>query len=302
MSDGDFLRLDGVEIEETYAEAFPVWIARILVTAVTEQWARIGAEKATGFGTSMIGCPGECGIERSVSPFMTPDQRPGVIFQIAGPKKKMEEYLLQRIGQCLIPTPTAAVWDALPIADEKLKVGYKLKYFGDGFEKEDIINGRKVIRIPIMSGEFIVEQTFGIKKGVAGGNFLIFGKTIKDALNAAEKVANTISKVDGVIIPFPGGICASGSKVGSKYKFLHASTNHFYCPTIREQVSETKVPANVKSILEIVINGISLENVKEAMREGILAAVKVPGVVKISAGNYGGSLGPIHIYLRKLFD
>ncbi|MCS4541119.1 MAG: formylmethanofuran--tetrahydromethanopterin N-formyltransferase [Euryarchaeota archaeon] len=295
------MKMNGVEIEDTYAEAFNTWVARILVTAVTERWARIGAEIAVGFGTTMIGCPGECGVERNVSSNETPDSRPGTISQITGPKKMMKDYLLLRIGQCLIPTPTASVWDALPDPQEKLDVGYRLRFFGDGFESQDNLFERKVIRIPIMSGDFIVEHSFGIRKGVAGGNFLILGETQKSALIAAEAAAGAITKVKGVITPFPGGICASGSKVGSKYKFLRASTNHLFCPTIKDKVPESKIPANVKSVFEIVIDGISEENVRVAMREGISAAVKVSGIVKISAGNYGGSLGPIHIRLHELF-
>jgi len=197
--------------------------------------------------------------------------------------------------------PTTAAFDGLPKAKRRLKVGRSLRLFGDGFQKRDELAGRKIWRIPTMEGEFIVEDSFGVMRAIAGGNFLILSETVKNGLEAAEKAVEAIRRnVKYVIMPFPGGICRSGSKVGSiKYK-LPASTNHPYCPRLKGITSDSKVPPEVNCIYEIVINGLDLESVKEAMREGIKAAVKVSGVVKISAGNYGGKFGPMKIFLHEI--
>ncbi|ADG13534.1 formylmethanofuran/tetrahydromethanopterin N-formyltransferase [Methanocaldococcus infernus ME] len=300
------MEINGVYIEDTFAEAFPIWVSRILITAATKRWAKIAATEATGFGTSVIMCPAEAGIEKYVPPSKTPDGRPGFIIQICHPKKKgLEEQMLERIGQCVLTCPTTAVFDAMEEEDEKVKVGFKLKFFGDGFEKKDELNGRKIYRIPIMGGEFITESSFGIKKGVAGGNFFIMADTNATALMAAEAAVNAIQSVDKVITPFPGGIVASGSKVGAsnpKYKFMVATTNHKMCPTLKDVVEDSEVPEDVNGVYEIVINGLTEDAVKMAMREGILAATRVKGVKKITAGNYGGKLGPYQIKLRELFE
>ncbi|RJS93897.1 formylmethanofuran--tetrahydromethanopterin N-formyltransferase [Candidatus Bathyarchaeota archaeon] len=296
------LRLNDVEIEDTYAELFNMWAGRILITAENEKWSRIAAEVATGFASSIIGSPAEAGIEGDVSPDETPDGRVGKLIQIYHhSRSELKRQMISRIGQCVMTCPTTAAFDGLPKAKRRLKVGRSLRFFGDGFQKRDEINGRKVWRIPTMEGEFIVENDFGAMKAVAGGNFLILSKTMKAGLEAAEKAVEAIRKnVKYVILPFPGGICRSGSKVGSiKYK-LPASTNHLYCPKLKGIVSDSKVPAEVNSVYEIVINGLDLDSVKKAMREGIMAATEVPGVVKISAGNYGGKFGPIKIFLREI--
>ncbi|AEF96247.1 formylmethanofuran--tetrahydromethanopterin N-formyltransferase [Methanotorris igneus] len=301
------MEINGVIIEDTFAEAFPIWVSRILVTAATERLAKIAATEATGFGCSVIMCPAEAGIEKYVPPTETPDGRPGYIIQICHPKKsELEHQMLERIGQCILTAPTTAAFDAMgDEAEEQLKVGFKLKFFGDGYEKKDKLGDRTIYRIPIMSGEFITESKFGVKKGVAGGNFFILAENQTAALVAAEAAVDAISSVDGVITPFPGGIVASGSKVGAsnpKYKFMTATTNHKMCPTLRDVVEDSEVPEDVNGIYEIVIDGISEEAVKEAMKVGILAATKVPGVKKITAGNYGGKLGKYQIKLHDLFE
>ncbi len=300
------MEINGVYIEDTFAEAFPIWIGRVLITAATKKWAKIAATEATGFGTSVIMCPAEAGIEKYVPPSKTPDGRPGFIIQICHPKKKgLEEQMLERIGQCVLTCPTTAVFNGLEEdKDDEVKVGFKLKFFGDGFEKKDKLNGRTIYRIPIMGGEFITENKFGIKKGVAGGNFFILADTNATALLAAEAAVNAINSVEGVITPFPGGIVASGSKVGAsnpKYSFMKATTNHKMCPTLKGVVEDSELPEDVNGVYEIVINGLTEEHVKEAMKQGILAATKVKGVKKITAGNYGGKLGPYQIKLRELF-
>jgi len=296
------LRLNDVEIEDTYAELFNMWVGRVLITAENEKWSKIAAEVATGFASSIIGSPAEAGIEGDVSPDETPDGRVGKIIQIYHhSRSELKRQMISRIGQCIMTCPTTAAFDGLPKAKRRLKVGRSLRFFGDGFQKKDEMNGRKIWRIPTMEGEFIVEDDFGVIRAVAGGNLLILSKTMKTGLEAAEKAVEAIRKnVKYVILPFPGGVCRSGSKVGSiKYK-LPASTNHLYCPKLKGIVPDSKIPAEVNSVYEIVINGLDLDSVKKAMREGIMAAVEVPGVVKISAGNYGGKFGPVKIFLHEI--
>lgn len=292
-----------IEIEDTFAEAFPMWVSRVLITGINEKWALISARAATGFGVSVIMSPAEAGIERVLSPQETPDGRPGVLVQFYHNSGHfLKDQLLKRTGQCILTCPTTAAFDGLgDLAVKRLKIGRSLRYFGDGFEKKDTVGGRSVWRIPVMEGEFLVEDKFGVKMGVAGGNFLILAEDQKAGLEASERaVEDVLGKVEGVVMSFPGGVCRSGSKVGSmKYK-LPASTNQFYCPALRETVPETKIPEGVKSVYEIIYNGIGLKPVKEAMKRGIEAAVKVPGVVKISAANFGGKLGPFKIHLKKL--
>jgi formylmethanofuran--tetrahydromethanopterin N-formyltransferase len=299
------LRIGSVVVEDTFAEAFPMYATRIIVTASTKRWALIAARMATGFGTSIIACPGECGIETLLSPRITPDSRPGVAIQIYhSDPANLKLVTISRVGQCILTAPTAAAFDGLPRARRKMGVGRALAKFGDGFEKEDSIYGRKVWRIPVMEGEFIVEDSFGVVKAVAGGNILILARDRESGLKAAEKAVKTIKKYcRGVITPFPGGIVRSGSKVGSmKYPKLRATTNHPYCPTLKEIVKDTKLPPEVNSVYEIVINGLKKDYVIKAMGVAILAAASVPGVVKIDAGNYGGKLGPYHLHLKEALE
>ncbi len=297
------MKVNNVEVEETFAEAFDIKIARVLITAYDYYWALIAATEATGFGTSVIMCPAEAGIEIKAKPSETPDGRPGYYIQICHMSKKgLEEQLLARIGQCVLTAPTTAAFNGLPDAEEKFDTGGKLRYFGDGYEREVEIGGRKCWAVPMMEGEFIIEHEIGYTSGIAGGNFFILAETQGSALAAAKAAVDAIADVEGVITPFPGGIVASGSKVGAnKYKFLRASTNEKFCPSIRDKVEGTQIPEGVKAVYEIVINGLTVDAIKEAMRVGILAATRIPGVVKITAGNYGGKLGKHLIYLNELF-
>jgi formylmethanofuran--tetrahydromethanopterin N-formyltransferase len=293
-----------VKIEDTYAEMFPMWVGRVLVTAATEDWALTSATAATGFAVSIIMSPAEAGIEKIVKKNETPDGRPGVIFQIYhtfghGVKSQM----LSRIGQCVMTCPTTAAFDAMidqPV--KKLKIGKSISFFGDGFQKKDTLFGRKIWRIPVMEGEFIVESRFGVKRGVAGGNFLILAENSDSGLASAQAAANAIQKIDNVVLTFPGGICRSGSKIGSmKYK-LGASTNHSFCPTLKDITEDTKIPNGVNSVFELVINGLDLKSVQRAIAEGITAAVSIPGVVKITAANYGGKLGRYKAVLKEILN
>jgi formylmethanofuran--tetrahydromethanopterin N-formyltransferase len=297
------MELNGVEVEDTFAEAFPIKIARVLITGATKRWALVAAQETTGFGTSVIGCPAEAGIEKVVSGDKTPDGRPGVYIQICTfGYKNLEQQLLQRLGQCVLTAPTAAMWNGLPNAEKQFDTGFKLKFFADGFESETNIEGRKAYKIPLMQGDFIAEHNIGAQDGIAGGNFFILAENQMTALAAAESAVDAIAEIEGTITPFPGGIVGSGSKTGAnKYKFLKATTNEKFCPSLKSKVEGSNVPADVNGIYEIVINGLDQKVIAESMGAGIKAAVKIPGVKKISAGNYGGTLGPYKFNLNELF-
>jgi formylmethanofuran--tetrahydromethanopterin N-formyltransferase len=292
------------EIVDTFAEMFPMWVGRILVTADSEKWALKAAEVATGLATSVIMSPAEAGIESIVPPDVTPDGRIGVLVQVYNRNRfDLNGQLILRIGQCIMTCPTTSTFSAMPNAKRTLKVGRSLRLFGDGFQRKGLVAERKVWRIPVMEGDFIVEDRFGIAEAVAGGNIIIFARNRPSGLEAAEKAVEAIKAgKHQVIMPFPGGICRSGSKAGSlKYK-LKASTNHPFCPKLRELVPYSQVPEDVKCVYEIVINGLTLEDVKRAMIDGLKAAAEVSGVVKISAGNYGGKIGPFKAYLKEAFS
>lgn len=296
------MQLNGVDIKNTYAEAFEIKVSRLLVTAATKKLAKVAATEATGYATSVIGCPAEAGIDGYISPFETPDGRPGYTIMICNSsKKQLDHELLERIGMGILTAPTTAVFNALDISEEILKAGFKLKFFGDGYEKKVEIDGRIIYSIPIMSGDFLVEAEFGIKDGVAGGNFFILADSSMNALVAAEAAVDAIHEVPGVITPFPGGIVASGSKVGcNEYNFLNASTNEKMCVSLKDEVNESEIRKDVNGIYEIVIDGVDEESVREAMKQGIKAACTISGIKEISAGNYGGNLGAYKINLQDL--
>ncbi|HUW47807.1 MAG TPA: formylmethanofuran--tetrahydromethanopterin N-formyltransferase [Patescibacteria group bacterium] len=293
-----------VKIADTFAEMFPMWVGRVLITADTEKWALTAANTATGLATSVIMSPAEAGIETIVASDKTPDNRPGVLIQIYNRNRfELMGQMILRIGQCVMTCPTTAAFDALPEAKRKIKVGRSIRLFGDGFQRKRLVGERKVWKIPVMEGDFVVEDKFGAVEAIAGGNFLILAKDEAFGLQAAEEAVEAIKKVGTeVILPFPGGICRSGSKAGSlKYK-LKASTNHPFCPKLRTLVTDTQVPEGVECVYEIVINGLTLEAVKKAMNAGVKAAVNVQGVVEITAGNYGGKLGPYKAFLKEALD
>lgn len=292
------------EILDTFAEMFPLWAGRVLITADSERWALTAAATTTGFATSVIMSPAEAGIEGVVPADKTPDKRVGVSVQIYNRNRfELKNQMILRIGQCIMTCPTASAFNAMPNTKRKLKVGRSIRLFGDGFQKKGLIGNRKVWRIPVMEGEFIVEDTFGAAKAIAGGNFLILAKGKSSGLKAAEEAVKAIKgKASEVILPFPGGICRSGSKAGSlKYK-LKASTSHSFCPRLKKVVPDSQLPENVNCVYEIVINGLTLEAVKRAMGEGVRAAASVLGVIRISAGNYGGKLGPYKAFLKEVLE
>jgi formylmethanofuran--tetrahydromethanopterin N-formyltransferase len=294
------LTINNVPLDDTFAEAFPMTACRLIVTAATAEWAQTAARTATGYAASVIGCDAEAGIERELPAEQTPDGRPGLSLLLFGfSRDALQKAVVNRVGQCILTCPTTACYNGLPVQKERaLRIGGNLRFFGDTFQFSKLLDGRRYWRLPVMDGEFVCEDLFGTVKGVAGGNFLILGHTQHAALAAAEAAIAVIRTVRGVIAPFPGGVVRSGSKVGSRYKKLKASTNDTFCPTLRGLV-KSELSDTVGAVYEIVLDGVDLASVEEAMRVGVRAACR-PGIVRISAGNYGGKLGPFHLHLHKL--
>ena len=293
------MQCKGVEIEDTFAEAFTMVAAQFVVTAANDRWARTAAEVATGYGTSVIGCDAEAGIAGRVDPGASPDGRPGYrCLLFAFSRDALGKAAVGRVGQCIMTCPTTGCYDGLPASEKKVKLGAALRYFGDRHQVSKRLEDRRYWRIPVMDGEFVCDDELGTCKAVAGGNFLILARCPDTALAAAERAVDAIGSLPEVICPFPGGVVRSGSKVGSAYKALKASTNDAYCPTLRGVV-ESQLPESVGCVYEIVIDGLTLEAVQEAMGAGIHAAAG-EGVLRISAGNYGGKLGAHHIRLHEV--
>jgi len=294
--------INGVSIDETFAEAFPMKATRAIITAQNEKWAMISAQAMTGFATSVIACGCEAGIERILEPSETPDGRPGVsvlIFAMGG--KGLAKQLETRAGQCVLTSPTSALFAGI---DEGLQIplGKNLRYFGDGFQIAKKIDGKRYWRVPVMDGEFLTEATTGRVDAVGGGNFLVLATSQPEALAACEAAIVEMKKIPNVIMPFPGGVVRSGSKVGSKYPALGASTNDAFCPTLKG-VTKTDLSPEIESVMEIVIDGFSQEDISKAMHVGIQAVCDLgaeKGIKRISAGNYGGKLGPFHFHLQEI--
>lgn len=298
------------EIEDTYAEAFRSIYAPVLITARDRRWLDAAVQACTGNASSTILCDCEAGLDRYVGPggdesTPTPDGRPGAIVQFHVPRfrkdrvEALERSLLVRLSQNVLTCATAAcfgVWQDEPF----YRLGRKIAFFGDGYQYRDERFGRKVWVVPILGGEFVLDRRFGYRDGLMGGNLWFMGADLDCALLAAQRAHAAAAQVPGVITPFPGGVTWSGSKAGSRYSFTVASTYEKFCPTLREQLgAESGVPEGVRAIMEIIINGCDLETIARATQAAIAAAVDTPGLVRISAGNYGGRLGSNFIHLRQ---
>ena len=293
------MKIGDTVVEDTFAEAFRMCYARVVVTAHDAYWTEVAAAEFTGYGTSIIACDAEAGVERRLTPEEAPDGRPGVsvlLFSFA--TEALGKALVARTGQCLMTCATTAVYDGLPESAERVPLGKHLRYFGDGFQKSKVIAGRRYWRVPVMDREFLVEDAAGVEKGIAGGNFIIQAATLEEALAAARRAVEVLGETPGVITPFPGGVVRSGSKVGSRYRALRASTNEAYCPTLRGRV-ETRLHDGANCAYEIVIDGVDESSIARAMNEAMHAAVG-PGVIALGAGNYGGNLGKFHFHLREV--
>ena len=295
------MEVNKTEIADTFAEAFEMWGSRVIITADSISWARAAALSMTGFATSVIRCKCEAAIECEIARDDTPDGRPGIsVLLFTMDKDNMSARLVDRIGQCVMTCPTTACYNGLE-AEDMVPVGGRLRYFGDGYQISKQVAGRRLWRIPVMEGEFVVEDTFGVQPAVGGGNLLIFGTNRSTTLRASLAAADAMKEIAGVFLPFPQGVVRSGSKVGSKYKGLIASTNEEYCPTLRAFSPKTQVPNGIEAVYEIVVDGLDEQCVAEAMRRGIETAAE-KGATLISAGNYGGDLGKYHFYLHKILN
>ena len=295
------MKIKSTEIVDTFAEAFKMYGSRIIITAETKEWAMAAAQSITGFATSVIGCKCEAGIETEIPANTSPDLRPGVsVLLFAMDSESLGKRLMERIGQCVMTCPSTACYNGIDQGNE-ITVGGQLRYFGDGFQISKKIAEKQLWRIPVMDGEFLVDDIFKTKEAVGGGNILILGKDQNTTLKAAKSAVKAMREIPNIILPFPNGVVRSGSKVGSKYKALIASTNDAYCPTLSSVVEKTEISKGINSVLEIVIDGLTLNAVEEAMYIGINASIK-PGIKKISAGNYGGGLGQYQIQLHKLLE
>jgi len=296
--------INGVLIDHTFAEAFPMKATRVIITAQTERWAYNAAKSMTGFATSVIGCGCEADIERYLKPSETPDGRPGVsamLFTMGA--KSLVKQLETRAGQSVLTSPTSALFSGID-GGIRIPLGKNLRYFGDGFQTSKLINDNRYWRIPVMDGEFLVEETTGQVNAIGGGNLLILAESEIDALEACEKAVLEMRKVPNVILPFPGGVVRSGSKVGSKYPALTASTNDAFCPTLKG-ITKSELSPEIESVIEIVIDGLTEADIKKAMRVGIETFCSIGaynGVKRISAGNYGGKLGPYHFHLQEIMN
>jgi len=298
--------INGVAIDDTFAEAFGMRGTRVIITAQNHKWARIAAAAMTGFATSVIACGVEAGIERELDAAETPDGRPGIsVLLFAMSSAVLMKQLETRMGQCILTCPTTAAFSGI---DEgypeitRIALSKNLRFFGDGFQISKQFNGKRYWRVPVMDGEFLCEETTGMVRAVGGGNFLILAESQPQALAACEAAIEAMSKVPNVIMPFPGGVVRSGSKVGSKYKSLIASTNDAFCPTLKG-ITRTELSPEIESVMEIVIDGLSDDDIRKATRAGIAAACELgakSGIKRISAGNYGGKLGQFHFKLREI--
>lgn len=304
----EFIQLNGIRINATFAEAFDMKATRLIVTADDRQWATDAAAAMTGFGTSVIACGIEIAVERELAVDETPDGRPGVAilaFTVSG--KEMEKQIPQRAGQCILTCPTTALFagieETTPKSDKRIPIGKSLRYFGDGNQISKMIGSRRYWRIPVMDGEFVCDHDVSRIDGIGGGNFILIGNNVKAVSTACRAAVQAIRTVDGVITPFPGGVTRSGSKVGSKYAALFASTNNAFCPSLRTMDPSSELTRDESVAMEIVIDGLSTAAIAHAMRVGIQAACDSQtdgGLLRITAGNYGGKLGRHHFHLAEI--
>lgn len=296
---GPSLQLGSTRIVDTFAEAFRLRYGRIVVTAYDDHWLDAALAAVCGYGTSVIGCDAEIGLERRLPAEESPDGRPAAAILAFGfAAEPLAKAIANRVGQCLLTCPTTAVFDGLPESSDRAPLGKQIRYFGDGFEKTKVFAGRRYWRVPVMDGEFLVEETCGIAKGIGGGNLILQAASLPAALTAARRAVGAIATIAGTITPFPGGVVRSGSKVGSRYPGLRASTNDAFCPGLVGRV-ETELLPGVEASLEIVIDGIDEPAITQAMAAA-MQAIASPDVPAISAGNYGGKLGKFHFHLHQV--
>lgn len=304
------LVINEVRIESTFAEAFDMKATRLIITAMDEIWAEHAATAMSGFGTSVIDCKLEIDIERRLSPTETPDGRPGIaLLAFAMSGGELEKQIIRRAGQCVLTCPTTALFAGLPDEnvprDKRIALGKSLRFFGDGNQISKVIDGTRYWRVPVMDGEFICQHDAPRTSGIGGGNFLLVARDLHAASRAARAAISAIESMPGVITPFPGGVARSGSKIGSKYKSMIASTNDAFCPTLRG-ITDSQLGENENAVLEIVMDGLTYQAIADATRAGIHAACRScggdQGLIAVTAGNYGGKLGRHHFHLKEIMS
>ncbi|OYP28390.1 formylmethanofuran--tetrahydromethanopterin N-formyltransferase [Rhodopirellula sp. MGV] len=301
------LQINGVTIEPTFAEAFDMKATRVIVTAIDAYWARQAAVAMSGFGTSVIDCKIEIDIERELTADETPDGRPGfALLGFAMSGDGLDKQIVRRCGQCVLTCPTTSLFSGMEHlrdqTDKRVALGKALRFFGDGHQISKWIEGQRYWRVPVMDGEFLCQHDAPRTDGIGGGNFLLVADSIGVALQAAKTAVDAIAPLPRVIAPFPGGVVRSGSKVGSKYKTLVASTNDAYCPTLRGIV-DSKLTSDQNAVLEIVLDGLDFDSIATAIGTGVHAACEAfgqKGLLAITAGNYGGKLGRHHFKLHEI--
>lgn len=293
------MKIGSTEIIDTFAEAFRMRFVRLIITAHDDYWLSAAIQAFTGYASSVIACDAEAALEHWIPQSETPDGRPGAAVLVFGfSVEALVKTVPRRAGQCLMTCPSTAVFNGLPIGEETVPLGKHLRFFGDGFQKSKRLAGRRYWRIPVMDGEFVVEERLGVGKGVGGGNLILHAATEEAGLAASRRAVEAVAQMPGIITPFPGGVARSGSKVGSRYKGLIASTADAYCPTLRGVVP-TQIHPGADYAYEIVMDGIDEAHIAEAMRRSLHAAVG-EGLPAIGAGNYGGKLGKFHFRLSDI--
>ncbi len=296
---GHRMQLGQTQILDTYAEAFRLRFVRLLVTAADDYWLEAALRAFVGYGSSVIGCDAEVGVERYLATSETPDGRPGAAVLAFGfSASALAQAVPNRVGQTWLTCPTTAVFNGLAASDTSIPLGQNLRYFGDGYQQSKLIGGRRYWRVPVMDGEFLVEEKLGVAPGVGGGNIILQDSSPARALAAARRASEALADQAGVITPFPGGVVRSGSKVGSRYPGLVASTNEAFCPTLRGRV-DSQLVTRAQCSYEIVVNGVDQSAVAAALQVA-LAEAAAAGVLAIGAGNYGGQLGKFHFHLHQL--
>jgi formylmethanofuran--tetrahydromethanopterin N-formyltransferase len=293
------VKIGSTEIIDTFAEAFRMRYVRLIVTAHDEHWLNEAIRAATGYASSIIACDAEAGLERYLPAEETPDGRPGAALLMFGfSKDSLAPAVANRVGQCIMTCPTTAVFDGLPAGEERVPLGKQIRYFGDGYQKSKLLAGRRYWRVPVMDGEFLIQESLGVEKGIGGGNLILQAANVDAGLAAMRRAIDALRPLPGIIAPFPGGVARSGSKVGSRYKKLKASTADAYCPTLRGRV-QTALVEGANCCYEIVLDGSDEETIGRALAQAMCAAAGAD-VLAIGAGNYGGKLGKFHFHLREL--
>ena len=294
-------------VEDTYCEAFEGLVVQLQVTAQDREFLNRATNAFTALPSTVFG-DAEGGIVRWFTEKETIDGRPGAIVQlwVTGTGKKSHakfyDQLGRRIRQGILVVPTTAVFDYFPKdVDTKFNIMSNVGHCGDGYEWIVEEYNRKLINVPIMMGyDFLIEEELSYAKGVMGGNLWLFCDSIDSGIKVGREAVKIITEIDDVCTTFD--ICSAGSKPETNFPEIGPSTNHPYCPTLRNKLrsEEFKVPEGVESIPEIVFNALNIDIVGQTMLKVIQGIIDMDGLIKISSGNYGGKLGKYKIHLREL--